>query len=66
MYLWKIKNLKQDLKKNKLNKKDENLYLVFFTLLYLTLFIQSLIQINILWNIELVLVQVLILSSYGS
>ncbi len=60
MYLWKIKNLKQDLKKNKLNKKDENLYLVFFTLLYLTLFIQSLIQINILWNIELVLVQVLI------
>ena len=60
MYLWKIKNLKQELKENKLSKKDENLYLLFFTLLYVILFIQALIQINTLWNVEILVIQIII------
>ena len=60
MYLWKIKNLKQDIKANKLTKKDYFLYVSFFIVLYLGLFIQSIIQINSLWNIEMVVLQVLI------
>ena len=60
MYLWKIKNLKQDIKENKLTKKDNLLYASFFSILYLGLLIQSIIQINSLWNIEMVVLQVLI------
>ena len=60
MYFWKIKNLKQDIKAKKLTKKDKNLYLIFFTLLYISLLFQSIIQINSLWNIEMVLLQIVI------
>ena len=60
MYLWKIKNLKQDIKENKITKKDYLLYAIFFNILYIGLLIQSILQIDSLWNIEMVLVQVLI------
>jgi len=58
MYLWKIKNLKQDIKANKVNKKDTGLYLLLFMVLYTALLIQSIIQINTQWNIEMVFLQV--------
>ena len=64
MYLWKIKNLKQDIKENNINKKDKLLYLLFFMTLYTALLIQSIIQINDLWNIEMVALQVVI-SIFG-
>jgi hypothetical protein len=60
MYLWKIKNLKQDLKENKVSKKDALLYLFSFIFLYIGLLIQSIIQIDSLWNIEMVFLQVVI------
>jgi len=60
MYFWKIEKLKEDIKKNKVTKKDENLYLIFFTLLYVGFFFQAIIQIEALWNTEMVIVQVLI------
>lgn len=60
MYLWKIEKLKEDIKENKVTKKDENLYLIFFTLLYVGLFVQALIQVEILWNIEMLLIQMFI------
>ena len=60
MYLWKIKKLKQDIKENKVSKKDVLLYLLFFIVLYVGLLIQSIIQIDSLWNSEMVLMQVLI------
>lgn len=58
MYLWKIKNLKQDLKENKVTKKDKLLYLLLFMTLYTALLIQSIIQINTQWNIEMLLLQI--------
>jgi len=64
MYLWKIKNLKQDIKENKITKKDTSLYLLFFTLLYMALLVQSIVQINSLWNIEMVVTQ-LFISFFG-
>ena len=60
MYLWKIKKLKQEIKENKVTKKSKLLYLVFFTLLYIGLLIQSSIQIGSLWNIEMVMLQIII------
>ena len=60
MYLWKIKTLKQDIKENKVTKKDYLLYAIFFSILYIGLFIQSILQIASLWNVEMVLLQVLI------
>ncbi len=60
MYLWKIRNLKQDIKENKVTKKSKLFYLFFFTLLYVALLIQSSIQIDSLWNIEMVILQIVI------
>ena len=41
MYLWKIKNLKQDIKENKLTKKNNLLYASLFSILYFGLLIQD-------------------------
>ncbi len=60
MYLWKIKKLKQDIKENKVIKKDKLLYLFFFTVLYMGLLFQTTIQIGSLWNSEMVLLQIVI------
>ena len=60
MYLWKIKNLKQDIKENRVTEKSKQLYLLFFTLLYMILLVQSTIQIGSLWNSKMVIVQIVI------
>jgi len=60
MYLWKIKNLKEDIEENRVSVGDKVLYLIFFSLLYFTLLIQSLMQINNFWNLKMVMVQVVI------
>ena len=57
MYLWKIKNLKQKIVENKISKKENLQYLLLFTLLYMSLLFQSLVQIDRLWNIQMVLLQ---------
>jgi len=64
MYLWKIKNLKQEIEEHKISKKENLQYLLLFTLLYVILLIQSIIQINTLWNIQMVVIQ-LSLSIFG-
>jgi len=60
MYVWKIEKLKEDLRAGLLTAKEQRLYGIAFTALYVTLFVQALIQINALWGQELTLVQVLI------
>ncbi len=58
MYFWKIKNLKQDIKENKITPKESRLYLILFSLLYLFLLIQAIVQIELLWNMEMVVLQI--------
>jgi len=60
MYFWKIKKLKSDIKENRVTQKDEVLYLVFFSLLYVVILLQSLVQIDSLWNSEMVFLQIII------
>lgn len=60
MYLWKIKNLKQDIQNDSVSVTDKVLYLILFSLLYFSLLIQSVIQIDQLWNLGMVSIQVLI------
>ena len=60
MYFWKIKSLKQEIEESTLSTKDEWLYLGAFSLLYFMLFVQGVLQISRLWNIEMVLFQVAI------
>ncbi|CAA6808202.1 MAG: Unknown protein [uncultured Sulfurovum sp.] len=60
MYFWKIKQLKEDIVENSITPNDTSLYLILFLLLYLTLFVQAIIQIHSLWNIQMVIVQVII------
>ncbi|CAA6798688.1 MAG: Unknown protein [uncultured Sulfurovum sp.] len=60
MYLWKIKNLKKDIQEERVSSKDYILYLTLFLALYILLLIQSIIQIHSLWNIEMVVLQVVI------
>ena len=60
MYFWKIKNLKQEIIENKVTSRDNILYLILFFTLYMVLFVQAIFQIHSLWNIEMVLLQVLI------
>ncbi|CAA6814530.1 MAG: Unknown protein, partial [uncultured Sulfurovum sp.] len=60
MYFWKIKDLKKEIQDGNVVSTDNVLYLSLFSLLYFTLLIQSLIQIHNLWNMEMVIVQLLI------
>ncbi|CAA6800739.1 MAG: Unknown protein [uncultured Sulfurovum sp.] len=60
MYLWKIKNLKQEIIEGSVTSKDYVLYLTLFLALYMALFVQAIIQINSLWNMEMVVLQVII------
>ncbi len=60
MYLWKIGSLKEALREKRVTQEHRAYYLLLFTLLYFTLSIQSLIQINALWNKEMMVVQILI------
>jgi len=58
IYLWKIKELKQDIKENKLTTKDYLIYRVFFISLYLFLFFSAISQIYNSWNSAMILIQV--------
>lgn len=60
MYFWKIKLLKQDIKGNSVSQIDDYWYFILFTALYSVLFIQAIVQIKSLWNIQMVFLQVLI------
>lgn len=60
MYLWKIESLKEVLREERVTKEHSVYYLLLFTLLYFTLSVQSLIQIDVLWNKEMMVVQILI------
>lgn len=60
MYFWKIKKLKDDIVSHKVSKQDELLYLFLFVTLYMALFIQAIVQINSLWNMQMVLLQIFI------
>lgn len=60
MYFWKIKDLKKEIQDARVVPSDTILYLIFFSLLYFSLLIQSLIQIHSLWNMEMVIVQLTI------
>ena len=60
MYLWRIKNLKEDLKAKEVSPKDKLFYLLLFIILYFTLFVQGIMQISLFWNKEMIFLQVFI------
>jgi len=60
IYLWKIDLLKEKIRKNRVSKEEYLLYTVAFLFLYILLFILSIIQIYTVWNIFMVIVQVLV------
>ena len=64
MYFFKIKALKDDLKNKKINQKQMLYYRIAFSVLYIFILVSSLVQINIFWNIEIMLVQGII-SFFG-
>jgi hypothetical protein len=60
MYLWKIKLLKEEIRKESVSRRDYKLYEMAFLSLYTLLFILAIIQIYTVWNILMVGVQVLV------
>ena len=62
MYLWRIKLLKEDIEEDKLTRKDYRTYGIAFFLLYGMLFLSAIVQIYIVWNMSMIIVQVLVAS----
>jgi len=60
MYVWKIKKLKDDIRADLITQTEQWFYFIAFTLLYVTLFVQAIIQINALWGKEMAMVQFVI------
>jgi hypothetical protein len=60
MYVWKIKKLKDDIRADVITETEQWFYFIAFTLLYVTLFLQAIIQINALWGQEMAMVQFVI------
>ncbi|HHD75458.1 MAG TPA: hypothetical protein ENK82_06870 [Campylobacterales bacterium] len=60
MYVWKIEKLKADILLGLISPREKKFYLIAFLLLYSSLFIQAIIQVEILWGLELAMVQFLI------
>jgi hypothetical protein len=60
MYLWKIKLLKEEIRKESVSRRGYKLYEIAFLSLYSLLFFLAIIQIYSVWNILMVGVQVLV------
>jgi uncharacterized membrane protein YuzA (DUF378 family) len=60
MYFWKIEKLKEEIRAKLITRNEQWFYFTAFSLLYIALFVQAIIQINALWGQEMAMVQFII------